>query len=110
MKKIYVVDYGVESDGETKKCSSKHGDAVRKILEQNGWKRTGFDSTVWKEVDGLGYDIQQIEGILRQLIEGTIEKCKVSFLIFCVDQADVYGTNKNNEVCFGTKFISPSNV
>lgn len=110
MKKIYVVDYGIESDGKTTGCSAKYSGAVRELLEQNGWKKTGFDSTVWKEVDESGYDVQQIEGILRQLIEGTIEKCKVSFLIFCVDQADVYGTNKNNEICFGAKFISPSNI
>ena len=92
MSKIYVMDYGL------KKCEVAH-DKINKLLEKNGWKCTGFNTTYWKDVDGK-CDVKNKEKEVRNLIQSVVTNCTFSLLIVCVDKSDVIGT-KDDEMIFG---------
>ncbi|MGD9969746.1 MAG: hypothetical protein AB7S65_04765 [Sulfuricurvum sp.] len=97
MSKIYVVDYGLSG------C--KKNETINKLLEDNGWKCTGFNTTYWKDIDDK-CNVKEIENKLGKLIQQKADNCTVTLLIVCVDKSDVIGT-KDSEIIFGCNFKSP---
>lgn len=99
MSKIYVMDYGLSI------CHAHS--KINELLESKGWKRTGFNTTYWKDIEGK-CDVRKTENDLRELIKERYEGCIVTLLIVCVEKSDVIGTNSNG-IVFGCDFKYPQN-
>jgi len=99
MSKIYIVDYGLSG------CQVTTNDKINKLLETNGWKCTGFNTTYWKDIEDK-CDVKKTEHDLRTLIQKQDSKCTVTLLILCVEKSDVIGT-KSDEIIFGCDFKFP---
>lgn len=104
MSKIYVVDYGIGKI-EDKSSNCDKNDAVNKLLENNGWKCTGFNTTYWKDVDDK-CDVKEIEKKLGEIIQQKVNNCTVTLLVVCVEKSDVIGT-KGGNIIFGCDFKYP---